>query len=72
LSEDQEFKRLLRNMHIGLAVCIAIYAVGFVLFHDDGTAIQVVTGAGFVACLGVYFGLNARDQARDDRTGRSH
>jgi len=71
LSEDQEFKRQLRNMHIGLAVCVAIYAIGFVLFYDDGTAIQVVTGVGFVACLGVFFGLDARDQARHDRTTRS-
>ena len=66
-------KKLIRNAHIGLAVCVAIYVIGLIVFHGNEAAMDVVGGAGPVACFAVYLGLNVRDdrawaQKVDDRS----
>jgi hypothetical protein len=64
-------KHLIRHMHIGLAVCAAIYAVGLLLFNSDEMAIKVVAGAGPAACFAVYMVLTARYYRACDRESRN-
>jgi uncharacterized membrane protein YiaA len=55
-------KRLLRNAHIGMAVGLALLVVGFWPAHTSESAVGVLGVAAFFTAIGVYLGLNIRDE----------
>jgi hypothetical protein len=64
-------KRLFRNANIGIAVVMVVAVVGFAFLHNDEAALNALGVVAFAMGMGVYLGLNIRDD-RARRKGAPH
>jgi len=67
---SEEMKRLIRNAHIGIAVAIAILAIGFWPTHNNEDAAAALGMGAFFTGLGVCFGLSYRDERAREKHSR--
>jgi hypothetical protein len=63
-------KRLIRNVHVGIAVGFTLLAVGFWPVHESEDATGALGIVAFFVALGVYLALNIRDERKSRRGAR--
>jgi hypothetical protein len=69
---SEEARREFRKANLGIAAGILVLLIGFLFLHDNDAGMQGLTVGALIACLGIPFYLDWREErARREGSRRS-